>query len=122
MRKLKILTIFLLLTCMAVSSFAEQIGLRWDANDPAPEGYRIFMREEGQSYDYDNPVVCVGLETGDIPSSMTAVTIAGLKQGVTYYFVVRAFEGDLESADSNEVSYTPPIQLTNPKNITLEEI
>ena len=30
-----------------------------------------------------------------------------LVEGITYYFVVRAFEGNLESADSNEVSCTP---------------
>jgi hypothetical protein len=28
-------------------------------------------------------------------------------EGVTYHFVVRAFDGELESADSEEVSYTP---------------
>ena len=123
MDTLKILTIVLPLTlCMTLPSFAESVGLRWDANDPAPEGYRVFVREDGQSYNYDNPVVCVGLETGDIPSEITTVTVAGLVQGVTYHFIVRAFEGELESADSEEVSYTPPIQLTNPKNIKLEEI
>ena len=67
-------------------------------NDPAPEGYRVFVRENTQSYDYDHPIW---------EDSVTACTLSGLVEGVTYHFVVRAFEGDLESADSDEVSYTP---------------
>jgi hypothetical protein len=74
------------------SAYSADVTLRWDANIPAPEGYRVFAREGSQSYNYDNPH-----------------TLIGLKEGVTYSFVVRAFEGDLESLDSDEVSHTPPV-------------
>ena len=77
-------------------SNAANVTLRWDPNQPTPQGYRIFMREKGQSYDYSAPVW-----TG---SAVTAV-VDGMVPETTYYFVVRAFEGDLESADSEEVSY-----------------
>ena len=73
-----------------------EVTLSWDPNDPTPEGYRIFQRMEGQSYDYSQPCW-----TG----SDTQGTVYNLDWDTTYYFVVRAYEGDLESADSEEVSY-----------------
>lgn len=76
------------------------VTLRWDANDPAPAGYRVFVHEAGSSYDYDHPIW---------EKSLTTCTLTGLTEGVTYYFVVRAYEGELESVDSEEVSYTPPV-------------
>ena len=76
------------------------VTLRWDANDPAPAGYRVFVREAGSSYDYDHPIW---------EKSLTTCTLTGLTEGITYYFVVRAYEGELESVDSEEVSYTPPV-------------
>ena len=48
-----VLTIFFLLP---IQSFSAQATLAWDPNDPAPEGYRIFQRIEGQTYDYSQPV------------------------------------------------------------------
>lgn len=85
------------------------VSLRWDANVPAPEGYRVFAREAGGSYDYDHPIW---------EKSLTTCTLTGLTEGVTYFFVVRAYEGDLESVDSDEVSYTPPLVDTEPDSVT----
>lgn len=73
-----------------------EVTLAWDPNDPTPEGYRIFQRTEGQAYDYSDPCW-----TG----SDTQGTVYNLDWNTTYYFVVRAYEGDLESVDSEEVSY-----------------
>ena len=80
------------------------VTLRWDANVPAPDGYRVFAREGTQSYRYDQPLK----QTAD-----TTCTLTGLNEGVTYHFVVRAFDGLLESADSEEVSYTPAAVVPN---------
>jgi chitinase len=74
------------------------VTLRWDANVPAPEGYRVFAREGSQAYNYDNPIW---------EENNTTCTLIGLSEGVSYHFVVRAYDGELESADSAEVSYTP---------------
>ena len=63
----------------------------------AVDGYRIFMRRQGQGYDYSRPVW-----TGPAGT----VAISDLEAGVTYFFVARAFKGDVQSPDSNEVSYT----------------
>jgi chitinase len=91
---------FVIVAVGATAAWSASVSLRWDPNDPTPQGYRIFAREGSQSYNYSNPIW---------QGSQTTHTLIGLKEGVTYSFVVRAFEGDLESLDSDEVSYTPPV-------------
>jgi hypothetical protein len=90
--------LFLLLTTTAVS--AASVSLRWDPNDPAPEGYRVFARKSGQAYNYSQP---------DWEGAATACTISTLEGETDYYFVVRAYEGSQESADSAEVHFVPPV-------------
>jgi hypothetical protein len=78
---------------------AAQAILQWDANDPAPAGYKLFLRQEGDAYDYTAPVW---------QGADNTCEVMDLTPGVSYYFVVRAFQdSDDESADSNEVQYTP---------------
>jgi hypothetical protein len=74
------------------------VTLQWDKSDQNLEGYQVFGREEGQDYDYENP-----WWQGD--STFHQCTLDSLDESKTYYFVVRAFEGDDMSADSNEVRY-----------------
>ena len=98
-KSFRFILIFVTIIMIGVThAYGASVSLRWDANDPSPQGYRVFVRESSQNYDYDHPIW---------EDSVTACTLAGLVEGVTYHFVVRAFEGDLESADSEEVSYTP---------------
>ena len=85
-------------------AYSANVTLQWDANQPAPEGYRVFTRQEGQNYDYNHPIW---------EDNATTCTLIGLVDGVTYYFVVRAYDGELESADSQEVSYTPALVVPN---------
>ena len=87
-----------------ISAMAASVSLRWDPNDPTPEGYRVFARESGRSYNYSAPIW---------EDSLTTCTLIGLTEGVTYYFVVRAYDGLLESADSAEVTYTPGVVVAN---------
>jgi hypothetical protein len=87
---------------------AADVTLAWDANDPEPEGYRVFVRESGAGYDYANPIW-----DSINKAQTTTCTLIGLTEGTTYYFVVRAYDGDLESADSEEVSYTPAAAAVN---------
>lgn len=88
----------------ATLAYSANVTLRWDANDPTPEGYRVYARVSGQSYNYDTPIW---------ENNLTDCTLTGLVDGTTYYFVVRAFDGALESTDSEEVSYTPAVVVTN---------
>ena len=82
---------------LAVLAYGASVKISWDPNDPAPEGYRVYRRIEGQAYDYSAPV-WEGPET--------AAVIDGPDFGITHYYVVRAYDGDLESIDSDEVSFT----------------
>ena len=77
-----------------------EVTLAWDANDPAPDGYRIYHRTQGSSYDYSQWCWTGPGITG---------TVYNLNYATTYYFVVRAYVGELESADSEEVSFFAPL-------------
>ena len=98
---------FTSLAIIAISvtfAYSANVTLRWDANVPAPEGYRVFAREGNLSYNYDYPLW---------EKNLTTCQLTGLTEGVIYHFVVRAFDGDLESADSEEVTYTPAAVVPN---------
>lgn len=96
-RFLLIVLIVINIVLFAVIARSGEVTLSWDANGQAPDGYRLFSRTVGQPYDYAVPV-WHGIET--------IKTVNDLAPGKTYFFVVRAFVGDTESSDSNEVSYT----------------
>jgi chitinase len=93
-----ILILALLIIIPSIAQADCQVTLQWDANNPTPEGYQVFGREEGQNYDYDIP-----WWQGD--QTFTQCTLDGLDESKTYFFVVRAFAGDDVSGDSNEVRF-----------------
>ena len=94
------LSFTLLLLLSSHSVWAADITLAWDANTEEDlSGYRIYYREEGQDYDYENPAW---------EGTATTCTIFDLNNNTTYYFVARAFDtSNNESEDSDEVSYRP---------------
>ena len=111
--RIGIVVLLLLIAFPAVSYALCEVSLQWDANNPSPEGYLLFGREEGQSYDYNNP-----WWQGD--DSFTQCTIDQLSEDRTYFFVVRAYVGNDLSGDSNEVRFSyadansgAPSSLTN---------
>lgn len=80
---------------------AAQVQLAWDPNSPEADGYHVYQRKDGEAYDYNTPVWA-----SDTNGSIdTSCTIDGLAEDVTYFFVVRACDGPIESGDSNEVQY-----------------
>jgi hypothetical protein len=94
-KMIQLLTV--LIIAMASTAIAGEVTLAWDANNPAPDGYRLFVRETDQEYDYLAPAW---------EGTATQATISNLSEGVERAFVVRAYIGDNESGDSNEVVYT----------------
>jgi len=83
----------------------EQIDRDYAGMVQPPQGFRLFMRESSDAYDYKAPVL----------SGSTTTATVQIPDDVTRFFVSRAYAGDTESADSNEVSYTspavPPVRL-----------
>ncbi len=105
--KIEYLLIVLVL-CLTSPAYGLDVVLTWDANTETDlAGYRVFYREDGQSYDYNNPA-WEGIQT--------TCTIYSLDDGTGYYFVARAFDtwGN-ESGDSDEVTYTVVGDVTPPE-------
>ena len=98
--KVSFLLLLMLLLSPATVAHGLDLSFAWDANtEPDLAGYRVFYRQEGQNYDYNNPA-WEGTETN--------CTIAGLDDNTTYYFVSRAYDTyDNESENSVELSYNP---------------
>ncbi|MGD8701156.1 MAG: hypothetical protein PVH26_01880, partial [Desulfosarcina sp.] len=96
-----LLSLLIVLISLTLPSMARatEVALAWDPNNPSPKGYRLFQRTEGQSYNYTQPVW---------EGTNTSITVYNLEYDTAYYFVVRAYDGDLESADSGEVSFLAP--------------
>lgn len=103
----------LLLIAMIVLSVraasAKDVTLQWDANDPAPEGYRLFVRTTSEGTDSNYTTSYSHDRSYQATSSQVQLTVHNLVNGVEYAFVCRAYQGDIESGDSNEVIYRIPI-------------
>lgn len=93
--KLILLSLFIFF-CFVSSIHAMDITLQWAPNnEPDVVGYKVFLREEDQLYNYNAPC----WETIE-----AKCTIYDLYLTKTYYFVVRAFDVDgFTSSNSNEV-------------------
>ena len=75
---------------------AAQVTLGWNPNSSSIDGYRLYQRSAGQSYNYSRAVWS---------GEGTQHTVTGLGDGTQYYFVVRAYKGSTVSTNSNEVTY-----------------
>jgi hypothetical protein len=90
---------------------AQSVTLAWDPNpEPDIAGYILYY----------------GLSSGNYTSTTnvgnrTTNTVSGLSSGVTYYFVVTAYNtSSLESDPSTEINYTiPPAQANSPPVISV---
>jgi len=93
-----LLTLNFLLFFNFDASAATQVSLEWAPNsEPDLAGYRVFYREQNQSYDYSNP---------SWQGTDTYSTIYDLDETKTYCFVTRAFDTEgFESGNSNEVCH-----------------
>jgi len=87
--------VLLLLPVLAAG--AAQVTLAWDPpSSGVVDGYRLFSRQEGQTYSYSQPAW-----------QGTATTCVASNLGTATYFVVRAYNSSGESGDSNEAIYQP---------------
>jgi regulation of enolase protein 1 (concanavalin A-like superfamily) len=106
----------LCLAMMVCSAAASAVGLRWNPNpEPDIANYRV---NYGTSSGVHPLAVDAGLNT--------RVSINGLQEGTTYYFVVTAINAEgLESEPSDEVFYQVPVPSGGPvadsKSVTTPE-
>ena len=112
----KAIFVALLFFLLPAISFAAQVTLQWDPNNPTPEGYCVYQRQSGGTYDYNNPA----WPTDGNPHTETSCTITGLTEGATYNFIVKAHVGSEFSGDSNEVTYQAPASQPPPNTYTIE--
>jgi hypothetical protein len=96
--------VFALSLISLTNAYGAQVTLAWEAGEgPAPAGYEVFFREEGQSYDFGDPAW---------EGTGTSCTIFDLDEDTGHYFVVRAFDGTgTQSENSNEVYYAPLVDV-----------
>jgi hypothetical protein len=90
---------FALVLCFSPApAFAADVTLAWNPNiEDDLAGYRIYYGTASGDYDHT-------LEVGN----QTEYTVAGLEEGLLYYFVATAYDLSWnESGYSNEVAYTP---------------
>lgn len=97
--------IFCSLFFAAISAFAAQVNLAWDASTSSTvAGYNIYYGEATGNYTSKLSV-----------ANTTTSTVTGLTEGKTYYFTVTARDSTgKESARSNEVSFNVPSSTTAP--------
>lgn len=88
---------YCLLVAFPIAASAATLTLEWIENDPDAQSYRLFQRIEGEAYNYSNWIYS---------GSDTSFTVENLQDGVTYFFVVRAYNAAAESSNSNEIEYT----------------
>ena len=106
----KLLVIVLLF--FSTPAIGAEITLAWDG--VTCEGYRLFSRIAGEQYDYANPIW-----ENNSGKTTTATIPIDVNIDLRYY-VVRAYVGDQESADSNEVAY--PAIVGPPENAKAKSI
>jgi hypothetical protein len=82
-----------------LSAQADQLTFQLDEVDDKAEYQRLFLRMEDQDYDYSDWVY---------EGSNQQVTIENLEPGVRYNMVARSYAADIQSANSNEVSFILP--------------
>jgi hypothetical protein len=102
-------SLFFIFTLMSLLPFANtrsealQVTLAWDASsDPDVSGYKLYYGTQSKNY---SAVIPVGTQTSCI--------VSGLVVGTHYYFAVTAFDvSGLESAFSNEATWSAPVDAT----------
>ena len=88
------IVLFSILMCPALALSAD-VTLAWDPPETGQvDGYKLFYREQGQSYNYNQPAC----DVVDTTCTVTDLDDAG----TTYYFVVRAYNSNGASGNSNE--------------------
>ncbi len=112
---LSFLTLTLILALFATLAHSADVTLAWDPNsEPDFAGYKVYYKTVSSGPPYSG----TGATEGDSPidvGNVTEFTVHDLTDGVTYFFVVTAYDTEaLESGYSNEVNTTSTPDTTAP--------
>ena len=105
----KMIFLFPLLFFFAVTqSYALDVTLGWGANiEPDLAGYKVYYKTGSSGAPYNGTGATEGHSPIDI-GNVTTYKITGLTNGITYFFVVTAYDTEaLESDYSNQVPPAP---------------
>lgn len=78
----------------------DRVRVSWDHNEPRPEGYRVYMAAPGENFDFTAPV-CDTVEN--------FCDITGLPADVDRAVIVRAYQGDYTSQNSDRIVFNTGI-------------
>lgn len=111
--------------CLIVSiqpAFAMDVTLAWDPSTSTIDGYRIYYKTGDQGGSpYDGTEAIEGGSPVTV-GNVTQFTLRNLTPGQTYYFVVTAYLGSLESGFSNEVCLYGTAPVLNRKPVNMQPI
>jgi len=109
-RAVALVILSLALMVLPVVAHSAVVTLAWDANtEDDIKGYEIYYGTASRNY---SDSIKVG--------NTTQTTISNVQEGQTYYFTATAYDfGDNESAFSEELVYTIPIQTNEPEAHTI---
>jgi hypothetical protein len=71
------------------------------------DGFRLYMREPGETEYPENPSFWVTVEDACVDGPMSCCMVNAIDGN--HYFILRAYRDDTESIDSNEVLFDPTI-------------
>jgi hypothetical protein len=115
MNRILLIVLALIFAVAAVAVADQQVTFQWDdTNSPAPDGFRLFIRQQTGVFDYKAPVY-------EGANKRAPITLPDGK----YAAVVRAYSGTVESSNSNEVLFTiepdPPAMVIpgRPRQLTI---
>lgn len=95
-RRMSVILFFLFFTLTPKTAAALSLSFAWDANTDYVEGYRLYYRMQGESYDYSEP---------EWEGDETTCTIRNLDNGGVHFFVLRAYNVFGESVNSRELRW-----------------
>lgn len=108
---LMIVTFFIFFT--SINCYSANVYLQWDTSSGAI-GYRLYYGTSSGNY---SDMVDVGDTTG--------YSLTELDENITYYIVVRSYDNDGESGNSNELviagTSSAPVVPSAPKSFTIVE-
>lgn len=128
MKRLILLSIALVLLSFGFAFGGENtlsLEFAWDDTNEKAEGYKwnLYMRGEGEVYDYTTPALVVPYEAGQTEFvAEGSFTVQGIGNSVvTRYFVIRAENAEgVESGDSNEVVHSFKIPMDAPFSFSVQ--